>query len=200
MENSSLIDLIYVNEKSISRELCGDIITLFEQSDHHDGITTKGLNKNVKDTTELLIHPDDPNWTKINKLLTKELLTNVEDYYNNTPILFNQDWSAFGTKSLFLDQVMQIQKYRAKVGKYQYHIDEVINCTNKVVRRITFIWYLNDVKEGGETEFFTKHNITPEAGKLVLFPACWTFPHTGKIPISNDKYIITGWLYQKIND
>jgi len=198
MENSSLIDLIYVNEKSISRELCGDIITLFEQSEHHDGTTLNGLNKNVKDTTELIIQPDDPNWTKIHKLLIKELRNNVEDYYNNTPSVFNKNWSLFDTKSLFLDSSMQIQKYRANIGKYKYHVDELIDFTKKIVRRITFMWYLNDVEEGGETEFFTKYNITPKAGKMVLFPASWVFPHTGKIPISNDKYIITGWLYQNI--
>jgi hypothetical protein len=40
--------------------------------------------------------------------------------------------------------------------------------------------------------------VKPEAGKLLFFPATWTYPHRGMMPISNDKYIITGWIY--LND
>jgi hypothetical protein len=57
------------------------------------------------------------------------------------------------------------------------------------------MWYLNDVNEGGETLFFEKYSIKPQKGKIVIFPAEWFFQHKGKIPISNDKYIITGWIY-----
>ena len=65
---------------------------------------------------------------------------------------------------------------------------------------LTYIWYLNDVIEGGETEFFGNYKIKPEVGKLVLFPACWSFPHCGLMPISSNKYIITGWLYLSFNE
>ena len=34
----------------------------------------------------------------------------------------------------------------------------------------------------------------PKQGSLLLFPATWTYPYSGSMPISNDKYIITGWL------
>ena len=61
---------------------------------------------------------------------------------------------------------------------------------------ITYIFYLNDVEEGGETEIRRKCKIKSKAGKLLLFPSCWTFPHRGVMPISDNKYIITGWLYQ----
>ena len=43
-------------------------------------------------------------------------------------------------------------------------------------------------------KFWKRKTIKPEAGKLLLFPASWTFPHCGQMPISHDKYIITGWL------
>ena len=67
------------------------------------------------------------------------------------------------------------------------------------MRHLTFLWYLNDVEEGGETEFWGQYGIKPEAGKLILFPASWTFPHKANVPISSDKYIITGWLWQHYN-
>jgi hypothetical protein len=39
------------------------------------------------------------------------------------------------------------------------------------------------------------HEIEVCTGKLLLFPASWVFPHRGKMPISEDKYIVTGWFH-----
>jgi hypothetical protein len=50
-------------------------------------------------------------------------------------------------------------------------------------------------EEGGETELCIDLKIKPEKGKLLIFPASWLYPHSGKMPISNDKYIVTGWIY-----
>ena len=64
-----------------------------------------------------------------------------------------------------------------------------------------FIFYLNDVEEGGETGFLFKDEDTndffkvkPEAGKLIIHPASWPYIHKGYMPKSDDKYILTTWL------
>ena len=62
-------------------------------------------------------------------------------------------------------------------------------------RVIVYLWYLNDVYDGGETEIYNNILIKPEAGKLLIFPALWYYKHRGKMPLSNDKYVITGWFY-----
>ena len=90
-----------------------------------------------------------------------------------------------------------IKKYDKNKGKFIYHNDFIIEKKNNMYRIITFIWYLNDVEEGGETEFCGDFTIRPEVGKLIFFPASWCYPHRGKMPISSDKYIITGWLHIK---
>jgi hypothetical protein len=71
----------------------------------------------------------------------------------------------------------------------------MIDAKNSKHRIITYLWYLNDVEEGGETVLEDNIFIKPTIGKLLLFPACWTYPHCGRIPISSNKYIITGWIY-----
>ena len=49
--------------------------------------------------------------------------------------------------------------------------------------------------EGGETEFLYQSERTkPEEGKIVLAPADFMHTHRGNPPISNDKYIITGFF------
>lgn len=64
------------------------------------------------------------------------------------------------------------------------------------MRAITYLWYLNDVEKGGETALLSNMKIQPSAGRLLLFPATWTYPHCGMMPESGDKYIVTGWVYQ----
>jgi hypothetical protein len=58
-----------------------------------------------------------------------------------------------------------------------------------------YIAYLNDVPDGGETEFLYQGvKVKPEKGKLVLWPAGWTHPHRGNPIYTGQKYIITGWM------
>ena len=125
------------------------------------------------------------------------LIDSVSPLSGTTKVLKDgKKYNIIPANTLF-DIAFMIQKYDKNVGKYTYHNDFHIDYILKSYRIITFLWYLNDVSEGGETEFWGNYKIKPEAGKLILFPATWTFPHTGKMPLSNDKYIITGWLYQK---
>ena len=58
-----------------------------------------------------------------------------------------------------------------------------------------FMFYLNDVTEGGETEFlYQKCRFKPEKNTLLVWPSQFTHIHRGNPPLSNDKYIITGWI------
>jgi hypothetical protein len=132
-------------------------------------------------------------WTKIFQLIQMEIKKNMEQYVKSMMInkinnnLFNE---------LEIESIL-VQKYEKNKGKYIYHNDFKVSHEKKHYRVVTFLWYLNDVDEGGETEFWGKYKIKPQAGKMILFPASWVFPHCGKMPISSDKYIITGWLITK---
>ena len=68
-------------------------------------------------------------------------------------------------------------------------------------REVTWMAYLNDIDDGGETEFlYQKRRIKPTAGTVVMFPAGYTHVHRGGLVLGEkDKYIITGW-YIKTGD
>lgn len=190
-------DLIYIKTNSLSKEICRDIIELFErQEDKRIGLQGGGtVNLNVKNTTDYTITDGGFEWKEINMLLRKELGNHISKYVRNFCVsIRNPDYRLFISDKIAMDS-MQIQKYTKGIGKYVMHHDFNCRWKEETMRQLTFIWYLNDVVEGGETEFWSNYNIKPEAGKLVIFPAHWTFPHRGKMPISSDKYIITGWLY-----
>ena len=201
MESNASFDdngLLYVNKNSLSKELCEEMISYFESDTHtYPGVTASGLNHDIKDTTDLVIShlADRSPWDIINKTLAAELKYNIKVYIDGLAEKCDTEYDMFDACELFIPTI-QMQKYNKNVGKYVYHNDYSCDFATKHVRQITFLWYINDVEEGGETEFWKNQKVKPEAGKLVLFPAHWTFPHKANKPVSDNKYIITGWIYE----
>lgn len=202
--------LLLINTNSLSKELCKELIKSFETEKNkygYDGITAGGLDKEIKNTTDMVISKI-PSWDKINKLLRDEIQYNLNEYmrtagkrvmYQESGEYKDEDekyWYMLSSPKLSIPAI-QMQKYNKNEGKYVYHNDFSCNFDDRDMRQITFLWYINDVEEGGETQFGNDILVKPTAGKLVLFPAHWTFPHRANMPISNDKYIITGWLYEQ---
>ena len=56
--------------------------------------------------------------------------------------------------------------------------------------------YLNTVPKGGGTNF-PLHDVTIDAvcGRISFFPANFTHPHAGLMPLSSPKYIISTFCY-----
>jgi hypothetical protein len=55
--------------------------------------------------------------------------------------------------------------------------------------------YLNDLTDGGETEFhYQQVKVKPEKGLTLIWPADWTHTHRGIPSETQEKYIVTGWL------
>lgn len=64
------------------------------------------------------------------------------------------------------------------------------------MRQLVWMIYMNDISEGGETEFLNQATrIQPKAGRLVIWPAAWPWQHRGNPPLKEDKYVCTGWWY-----
>ena len=202
------MDFIYENENSLCHELCDEIIENFENQEtgRYEGLTKGGLQKHIKNTVDLVIPKDDEKWNIINKTLLREVNKNITKYVNDINLQYidcnnNENttinnFSILNEKHFTVDDFM-IQRYLSNDGKYIYHNDFSVEVETQKFRVLTYLWYLNDVLEGGETDFFNgKVQIKPKKGKLILFPASWTFPHCGKMPKSSNKYIITGWIYE----
>ena len=91
----------------------------------------------------------------------------------------------------FVSSITLLQKTKPMEGFHNFHCEDMsFNTSN---RTMAWMVYLNDVEEGGETEFlYQQRKFTPEKGTVLIWPASYTHPHRGNPPIS-DKYIATGW-------
>ena len=189
-------DLIWQKTGSLSPEFCALLIEKFEADERvQPGKTTGGLKPETKRTLDLQISSAS-GWEEEDAQLfgiLGQVLTEYRDYCRSLhPKL---DYSFFNTD--VTDTGYQIQKYSndpENPGFYNWHDDALIDSGG--TRILTFMWYLNGVELGGETEFLNSR-IQPETGKLVIFPAGWQYLHRALAPISNPKWICTGWIYSK---
>ena len=99
---------------------------------------------------------------------------------------------------LYRSGVVNMQKYERGRGGYHHWHSEIFpkdpRCET-LHRVLLYMYYLNDVAEGGETEFyFQDRKLAPRRGRLVIAPAGFTHTHKGHVPRSEDKYIVTSWV------
>jgi hypothetical protein len=156
------------------------------------------VDERLKKTIDLGIDPDsDPNWESVNIHLCHiladgytqyrdHLINNVLDGNDILDVLFKAPHQPTGFK---------IQKYG--IGDYfRWHVDD--GYMQK--RKVAFIMYLNTLSEGdgGETKFWKGKSVRPEEGKIIFFPATWTYAHCGETIKKGSKYIITGFVEESL--
>ena len=96
------------------------------------------------------------------------------------------------TNFSFTSGLTLVQKTCPMQGYHNFHCEDTSYNTSG--RTLTWMVYLNDVEEGGETEWlYQKKRVSPQKGMVVLWPGSFTHLHRGNPPMS-DKYIATGWF------
>lgn len=173
-----------------TRAFCDNAINKFEESEtKHIGLTCDGY-FDYKKSTDDGIDPTSEHWKDTDTVLYEKLSEYVTRYFKEIspehPIALDN----------IEDSGYLIRRYDKGSGKFEGHCDA---CTFKTAKRLVgIIIYLNDVENGGETEFFLQGLMCkPKAGQVVMFPASFIYQHQGHIPISEHKYIITSFIQFK---
>jgi Rps23 Pro-64 3,4-dihydroxylase Tpa1-like proline 4-hydroxylase len=181
-ENTFIFEL----HNALSSELCKEMIRRFEKQtdEQYAGRIGQTANQDsgIKKTTDLVISGKE-HWKDIDKAMFQSLGTAIREFRETFPYF----------KGPFKDMGYGIQRYNP--GEYyHWHIDGGSHDFSQ--RQLVALWYLNDVPgPGGETEFlFQNIKVTPEEGKLVLFPPFWTHEHRAATLIEGVKYITTTWV------
>ncbi|TQV72234.1 2OG-Fe(II) oxygenase [Aliikangiella marina] len=98
-----------------------------------------------------------------------------------------------------LDAINMQKYFKGKGGYHHWHSEHYPHPTDpgqKSLHRV-LLWliYLNDIEEGGETDFFYQNaKVKPTKGSIVVAPCGFTHTHRGSIPVSSDKYVLASWV------
>lgn len=181
-------EFVGIYENSFTKKECEDTIKLFER--YHN------LNYSYSRPHENLNHKDDSSIT-IDPIIeldyNEEFILNFHDrFYNYIYPLYNNQYPVLQDLSKHQSRQIKIQKTCPTQGYHVWHCEHDAIHKDRV---LSWILYLNDVEEGGETEFlYQSLRFKPKTGTFILFPAHFTHTHRGNPPLSGVKYIATGWI------
>ncbi len=202
---------IWVRDEVFCPEFCDDVINRFREDDSKmDGVC--GLDRSVKPemkrSVDLMISGKE-GWEDIDTTFHQNLMQSCIEYKADISQHFQlknlpthpDEWAGWTPLDGHIeDSGYQLQE-TTPGGFYDWHDDSAVEIAGGLLRErsLTYLWYLNDIEDGGETEFFNGIRIQPRAGRLLLFPALWNYMHRGrplgtKSPVN--KYISTGWIYR----
>ena len=168
-----------VYENNLDVMLCSDMIEKFKNDDRkYPARTVRGERETLKRTNLDISELDD--WLDYDKLLYEALKRGLKNYPFFKPIGPTQD-------------VGFMVCHQGENDHYDWHSDAHWELNYN--RIVTFLWYLNTL-EDGHTEFGFGTKIKPEVGRLLLFPANLMYIHRS-CKTETDKYICTGWIYEK---
>jgi hypothetical protein len=183
---NNFIDGWFIKDLSI----CDRIIKSFNESDDKgEGLVNMGgisqVNKSLKTSTEVCLSE-----IKDQDLIAeyhKELQAVLENYIDKYKYC-----NYYAPFAIVAD--VNIQHYKPNEGFYGWHTERLSANYPSSTRHLVFMTYLNDVEDGGETEFYHQElKVKPQKGYTLIWPADWTHTHRGITSPTQDKYIVTGW-------
>lgn len=190
-KNYYIKDFIGVFENYMPHDICDALTVLFEREKKLQrswNRKSEGTPRSLKNDESISLSRD--NVGEVYELLNmflKNLREALDIYLEDTDIL-----KYSGTNELHV-QLVKIQKTYPSGGYHMWHVEKDYGTICS--RFLVYTVYLNDIENGGETEFlFQKTRIAPKKGTVCFFPAQFPYVHRGNPPLDKEKYIATSWL------
>ncbi len=189
----NITDFIGVYDNYITEEECNKAIKIYEDENKFNHTLNRLRGENIsilkKQDQQFFASPNniDVWWEAVKPMMVNFDLawnhylkhTGGDDAYDGGPFHFT---------------TLKIQKTLPTEGYHVWHIEHGKGL-DYGSRAFVFSIYLNDVEEGGETEFlhFSKR-VKPKKGRIVIWPSAFPYLHRGNSPLSGEKYILTSWM------
>ena len=174
-------DFIYRKRSAYSQEGCDHAIKFFEKRvDLHEvGTAGNKVKLDWKKSTDIFLKRNQ--YT----LFEDVVQSCIKDYIKKYPTSDSlHRWDIF--------EIMKLQRYKPGEGYFHEHCEN--SGVDNMNRVLAWMIYLNDIADGGGTEFLQQETIIePVAGNLYIWPAGPTHMHRGVVSNSEKKYFLTGW-------
>ena len=188
----NITNFIGVYDNYITKEECNKAIKLYEDQNKFNNTVNRigGENSSILQKQDQQFFAAGGNlevwWESL-----KPMMVNFDLAWNHYLKNTGGD-EAYGVPFHFT--CLKIQKTLPTEGYHVWHIEHGKGFNNEP-RAFVFSIYLNDVEEGGETEFlhFSKR-VQPKQGRIVIWTAAIPYLHRGNPPLSSEKYILTSWM------
>ena len=173
-------NFILHKRNAFSKEACVHVINYFEKRRdlHQIGtICDMKIDYSIKKCTEIFLKSKD------HVIFHDLLFKSLDDYAKIYP-------SVDKLNKFSIHPHHKIQKYNPGEGFFGEH------CENSGDEDTVLAWmiYLNDVTDGGYTEFPNQNiKFQPRRGDFLMCPAYITHTHFGIVSKTQTKYIATGW-------
>ena len=213
-------DYIEIYKNALSSKICDFIINKFKNNIDKTRPGTVGNNQlrpELKSTLDLALTEPNVSSKKeidfmfsniipvleksIKKYFSKYEIYNTEESFKATEEeIFSWDTETFlenvvWPKYTIHKSNLHTKRYLPQKDYFNWHVDREQGSWPTFCRELVMMFYLNDVSEGGETEFMHQNKLVkPSKGTLVIFPAGFTGKHRGLVPKSGEKYILNFWL------
>lgn len=149
---------------------------------------------NVGPTTNSYVDPSKKDCFQITNLeIDRTIIDEYLSQLYSCVIKYLEVYEHAGKPKFAVSDIFNLQHYQPKQAYHSWHCENA-SIPNRL-RYLVFMTYLNDVTDGGETEwYYQKLKLKPRKGLTVIWPAEWTHTHRGIVSNTQDKYIMTGWL------
>ena len=188
-------NFIGVFHNSVSNKECDAIVSHYEY--------VNSLNKTAKrqeSDAVYSIYKDNSQYF-FHRETDEELLNKNVELSNIFAAAVDQSYCLYADKYGILDTMSEhkLQNYDIKIQKNNpgegYHMWHCETDGTNIDRLLLVILYLNDVKEGGETEFlYQSKRVNAKKGTMLICPGSFTHTHRGNPPLSGSKYIMNTWI------
>jgi hypothetical protein len=217
-------DFVLVHDLAVPTTLCAEAISSFEGSARRrPGVTGHGLDERKKRSTDINL-TDCPEFNHLQRQIAECVVPFIEKYFltyhfalvgalaptvsttQGLVVELNEaNWVTVGrplvpmlVRALYRLGPLNMQRYDKGMGGYPHWHSEIYpqKGSHEALHRALFVMvYLNDVLDGGETDFYYQNlSVAPKTGRLVIAPAGFTHTHRGRTPVSDAKYIVTSWI------
>jgi hypothetical protein len=180
---------ILVYDDVLPHYFCQKLIEKFETNAGNVQVDT--VLKNVRHFKEVNI---SQYWADEHQIMVNAVNTAWRSYMTVANVMFDVQWP----RQFGFEQFRMKRYHPNGTDEFALHTD--VGSYGSARRFLAFLWYLNTVEVGGETGFGKDVNnpdlIVPAvAGRVLIFPPLWLFPHWGAKPQSGTKYIVSGYLH-----